>query len=37
VEHAAALAVPANPVEQFHPDTEKVLGVKSSSFLFALL
>jgi hypothetical protein len=36
VEHAAALAVPANPLEQDHPDTEKVLFVKSISFLFAL-
>jgi len=35
VEHVVALAVPANPLEQVHPDTEKVLGVKSSSFLFA--
>ena len=36
MEHAAALAVPANPLEQVHPDTENVLFVKSPSFLFAL-
>mgnify|MGYP006128857449 CR=1 FL=1 len=29
----AALAVPANPLAHFHPDTEKDLVVKSNSFL----
>jgi hypothetical protein len=36
VEHTAALAVPAYPLEQVHPETEKELGVKLTSILFSL-
>jgi len=36
VEHAAALAVPSYPLAQVHPETEKLLGVKSTSFLLVL-
>ena len=34
VGHVAALAVPANPLAQVHPETEKSAGVKLISFLF---
>ena len=36
VVHATALAVPSDPLAQVHPETEKLLGVKSTSFLLVL-